>query len=323
MAQKKQHYKFNQETLSFDIIYNSLAVRVKRVVTLFLIGSVVAIVWISVYSYFFDTPKEMRLNEANKKVLMSYDILLKKIKEKENLLTEIEERDNKIYRAVFEEDPIPSSIRDAGFGGADRYVKFDDMENSSIVIEATKSLDILTKKVYIQSKSFDKIATLAKDKEKMLQSMPIGVPLDLAKVRLSSYFGGRSDPFHGQIKMHEGIDLSPLNGKVGLPIYAAGDGVVVESRYSSGGYGNVVYVDHGYGYSTRYGHLYSLNVAVGQKVKRGDKVGEMGNTGRSKGAHLHYEVRLKDIPMNPLIYFENNFNKESNELLIDELLTED
>jgi murein DD-endopeptidase MepM/ murein hydrolase activator NlpD len=286
---------------------------------MFLLGSVIAFVWIFVYTLFFDTPKEMKLTEANKNVLVSYEILLKKIEEKERILREIEERDNKTYRAVFEEDPIPSSIRDAGFGGANRYAKFEDMENSRTVIEATRSLDMLTKKAYIQSKSFDRIALLAKDKEKMLLSMPIGAPLDQDKVRLSSYFGGRSDPFNGNFKLHDGIDLSPRGGGVGLPIYAAGGGIVTEARFSTGGYGNVVYIDHGYGYSTRYGHLNSISVAAGQKIRRGDKVGELGNTGRSKGPHLHYEVRLKNIPLNPLDYFENKFNEESNELLIDEL----
>lgn len=283
---------------------------------LFLIGCVTAAVWVFGYSLFFDTPKEMRINEANKKILVSYEMLLKKIDEKALLLSDIADRDNNIYRAVFEEEPIPSSVRDAGFGGANRYAKFEDMENANIVIEATRSLDIILKKSYIQSKSFDRIAQLTKDKEKMLLSMPIGSPTNLNLVRLTSYFGGRTDPVYGGYRSHQGIDLA---GKVGTPIYAAGDGIVAEAHYTMGGYGNVIYIDHGFGYSTRYGHLSSMNVFVGQRVKRGDKIGELGSTGKSTGPHLHYEVRLKGNPMNPLNYFENKFNEESNELLIDEL----
>ena len=320
MAKKKYHYNFNPDTLSFDVIQTSANARLKKYAVMFLTGSVIAVIWIFLYSLIFNTPKELRLIEANNNVLVSYEMLLKKIQEKSQLLAEIEDRDNKIYRAVFEEDPIPASIRDAGFGGTNRYNKFENLENSGIVISATQSIDILMKKAYIQSKSFDRIATLAKDKEKMLVSMPIGAPLNLNSVRLSSYFGGRSDPFHGELRQHQGIDLS---GKVGLPIVAAGDGVVTESKFSTS-YGNVVYVDHGFGYSTRYAHLNSLNVALGQKVKRGDKVGELGNTGRSKGPHLHHEVRYKGIAVNPLNYFDNKFNKESDKFLSeDELLLEE
>lgn len=314
MAKKRFHYKFNPDTLSFDVIHISLATRIKRLLYMFLVGSVIAFVWIFIYTLFFDTPKEMRLDEANKNVLVSYDMLLKKIENKQQILTDIEDRDNKIYRAVFEEDPIPASIRNAGFGGVDRYASFEDMENASFVVKVTRELDILTKKAYIQSKSFDRIAQLTKDKEKMQLSMPIGAPINLNVVRLSSLFGGRTHPVYGVYRSHEGIDLS---GKIGTPIYAAGEGLVTEASYSTGGYGNVVYIDHGFGYSTRYAHMSSINAYVGQRVKRGDKVGELGNSGTSTGPHLHYEVRLKGQPMNPLNYFENNFTGESVELLTD------
>jgi murein DD-endopeptidase MepM/ murein hydrolase activator NlpD len=146
----------------------------------------------------------------------------------------------------------------------------------------------------------------------MQQSMPVFAPVNLSLVHLSSVFGYRTDPVYGGTQHHKGVDLS---GKTGVPIYASGDGVVLVASYNGGGYGNMVEVDHGFGYTTRYAHLYKINVVEGQKLKRGDKVGELGNTGKSIGPHLHYEIRLKNNPQNPLIYFENQLDIEDFEFV--------
>lgn len=276
--------------------------------------SISAFTWIFVYSLVFKTPKEMHLDKKTNELLDSYKIVLLKLEESENTLNKIMARDNNVYRAVFEEDTIPYTIRNAGFGGVNRYAKYENLgiSNSDLLVKIYRSMDILQKKTYIQSKSFDKISELASNKILMQQSMPISAPVNLLQTRLSSYFGYRTDPVYGGRQYHKGIDLS---GRTGLPIYASGDGVVLTAAYNGGGYGNLVEVDHGFGYTTRYAHLSKISVRSGQKIKRGDKVGEIGNTGKSKGPHLHYEIRLKNNPQNPLIYFENQFNDENFEFV--------
>jgi murein DD-endopeptidase MepM/ murein hydrolase activator NlpD len=237
-----------------------------------------------------------------------------KLKEAGNILDKITARDNNVYRAVFEEDTIPYTVRNAGFGGVDRYAKYGNLgiENSDLLIEIYRRMDILQKKAYIQSKSFDRIGSLAADKILMQQSMPISSPANLLHVHLSSKFGYRIDPVFGGRQHHNGVDLS---GKTGLPIYASGDGVVLTAAYNGGGYGYMVTVDHGFGYTTRYAHLNKISVVEGQKVKRGEQVGELGSTGKSIGPHLHYEIRLKNTPQNPLNYFENQFDNEDFEFV--------
>lgn len=310
---KKKHYKFNPDTLSFEIESVTFISKLKKYFITFLLGSIIASVWIFVYSLFFNTPKETRLLKHTYELLSAYDVMLMKLNDTENVLDKVMERDNKVYRAVFEEDMIPYTIRNAGFGGSDRYAKYEDLgiSNSPLLIKVYRTLDVLNKKAYIQSKSFDRIAELAANKTLMQQSMPIGTPTDLDKVRLSSYFGYRTDPVYGDRRMHEGIDLSS-GGNKNVPVYSVGDGVVVRATFAGAhSYGNLVEVDHGYGYTTRYAHLSKYDVIQGQKVKRGEKLGEIGNTGKSKGPHLHYEVRLKGVPKNPRNYFNDNFDEST------------
>jgi murein DD-endopeptidase MepM/ murein hydrolase activator NlpD len=311
---KKKHYKYNPETLLFEEKKESPISRIKRWVLKFLGMSAIATAWIFVYSLFFETPKAMHLLKTTSDLLVSYEIMFMKLSETENTLNEIMERDNNVYRAVFEEDTIPYTVRNAGFGGVNRYSKYEDLgiKNSDLLVDVYRRMDILQKKAYIQSKSLDRIGELASNKIQMQQSMPIFAPVDLFQTRLSSYFGYRTDPVWGGRQFHKGIDLS---GKTGQPIHTSGDGVVLTSRYSGGGYGNMVEVDHGFGYTTIYAHLSKINVIEGQKLKRGDKVGELGSTGKSIGPHLHYEIRLKNNPQNPLIYFENSFDTEDFEFV--------
>ncbi|MDR1339366.1 MAG: M23 family metallopeptidase [Prevotellaceae bacterium] len=310
----KKHYKYNPDTLLFEEKDVSIISRIKRSVVAFLGMSVIAAAWILVYSLFFPTPKELHLSKTTNELLDSYKIISMKLEEAEDVLNKIMARDNNIYRAVFEEDTIPYTIRNAGFGGVNRYAKYENLgiENSDLLAGIYRRIDILQKKTYVQSKSFDRIGELASNKILMQQSMPVFAPVSLTQTHLSSVFGYRIDPVYGGIQHHKGVDLS---GKTGLPIYTSGDGIVVVASYNGGGYGNMVEVDHGFGYTTRYAHLSKIAVAEGQKLKRGDKVGELGSTGKSKGPHLHYEIRLKNNPQNPLIYFENQFNPEDFEFV--------
>jgi murein DD-endopeptidase MepM/ murein hydrolase activator NlpD len=310
----KKHYRYNPETLLFEEKKETFASRIKRCALTFLSISAIAVAWIFVYSLFFQTPKEAHLLKTTNELLVSYEIISMKIKEAGNMLDDIMTRDNNVYRAVFEEDTIPYTVRNAGFGGVNRYEKYENLgiKNSDLLIEIYRDMDILQKKAYIQSKSFDRIGELASNKILIQQSMPIFAPVNLSQTHLSSVFGYRTDPVYGGRQHHKGVDLS---GKTGLPIYASGDGVVLVASYNGGGYGNMVEVDHGFGYTTRYAHLSKISVTEGQKVKRGDKVGELGSTGKSVGPHLHYEIRLKNNPQNPLVYFENPFDAENFEFV--------
>jgi murein DD-endopeptidase MepM/ murein hydrolase activator NlpD len=307
-------YIYNPNTLLFEEKKETLVSKIKKTIFTFLSISAIAAAWIVVYSLFFKTPKEAHLLKTTNELLISYEIVSMKLKEAGSTLDEIMERDNNVYRAVFEEDTIPYTVRNAGFGGVNRYAKYENLgiKNADLLINIYRNLDILQKKAYIQSKSFDRIGELASNKILIQQSMPVSAPVNLSQIHLSSVFGYRTDPVFGGIQHHKGVDLS---GKTGLPIHASGDGTVLVASYNGGGYGNMVEIDHGFGYTTRYAHLSEINVIEGQKIKRGDKIGKLGNTGKSVGPHLHYEIRLKNNPQNPLIYFENPFDTENFEFI--------
>ena len=304
----KVKYKFNPQTLKFDVVAISLSKRIAKVLIHFGLSLVVSAVLILAYSFFFDTPKEKILKRESSEYLVRLELLQKKLEHTNSLVSDIEQRDNIIYRAIFEVDSIPMSLREGGFGGSNRYAKFEGLRNSDLLINTAKMLDQLTWKVYIQSKSFDEVIDLAKNKERIIQCMPAIQPVSVKDlVRISDFFGYRRDPFNRSIKYHHGIDFS---GPIGAPIYSTGDGVVVECGYSFFGYGNQIVIDHGFGYKTRYAHLHKISVKEGQKVTRGQIIATLGNTGRSTGPHLHYEVLHRGKPVDPLNFFNDITEEE-------------
>jgi murein DD-endopeptidase MepM/ murein hydrolase activator NlpD len=220
----------------------------------------------------------------------------------ESVLTDLQQRDDNIYRVIFESDPIPASIRKAGFGGTNKYSHLENLSNSDLIIEASRKLDILAKEAYIQSKSYDEVLKLAMNKEKMLACVPAIQPVandDLG--RTASGWGYRIHPVYRVSRFHYGMDFT---APVGTPVYATGDGEVAEvasGKYA--GYGLVVKISHGFGFHTLYAHLSRFNVTEGQKVKRGDIVAYVGNTGTSTAPHLHYEVHKNGNPVNPAFYY--------------------
>tara|TARA_A100001234_G_C12588492_1_gene369416 strand:+ start:199 stop:942 length:744 start_codon:yes stop_codon:yes gene_type:complete len=232
----------------------------------------------------------------------------------ESVLENIEERDNSIYRIYFEASPISEDKRKAGIGGVNRYKKFDGFEYSNIIKESNKKIDVIQKRLTIQSKSLDEIAKLAMDKEKFLKSIPAIQPVNNDDLtRMASGFGYRIDPFTKVRKYHYGMDFTAPQG---TPVYATGDGTVVRADNRSSGYGNHIRIDHGYGYTSLYAHLYKFNVKRYQKVKRGDLIGYVGNTGRSNAPHLHYEIFKDKVRINPINFYYGNLTaKEYDELL--------
>jgi murein DD-endopeptidase MepM/ murein hydrolase activator NlpD len=226
----------------------------------------------------------------------------------QSLLDELSNKDDNIYRVIFEAEPIPKSVRQAGYGGADRYARLEGYENSALLKQTAEKLDKIASEIYVQSKSFDDVYKLARKKEKMLRSIPGIQPVKITDLkRISSYFGYRIDPIYKVKKFHSGIDFSAPEG---APVFATGDGVVKKVRHSRRGYGNTIEIDHGYGYKTFYAHLSKIMVRRGQKVKRGEVIGKVGNTGKSTAPHVHYEIIKNKRKINPVYYFFNDLSPE-------------
>ena len=304
----KAKYRYNPHTLSYDKIELSFRDKVFR-------GSMILgaslIIGIGIYfitDAFVDSPKEKQLKQKNSELLSQYEILDKKAEQLEVVLKDIQRRDDNIYRVIFEAEPIANEIREAGFGGVNRYKELENLSNADLIIGTSKKLDKLSKQLYIQSKSFDEVFEMAKKKEEMLASIPAIQPVSNEDLtRMASGYGYRTDPVYKTTKFHAGMDFTAPRG---TPIYATGDGKVIQADAANRGYGNHVRIDHGYGYVTLYAHMSKFNCKVGQQVKRGDVIGYVGNTGKSVGPHCHYEVRKNGEPINPVNFYFNDLTPE-------------
>ena len=257
---------------------------------------------------FFDSPKEKMLIREIDNMTLQYELMNQKLSQISAVLDNIQDRDDNIYRVIFEADPIPKSIRKAGMGGVNRYEKLDGYTNSELIISTSKKLDRIAKQLYIQSKSFDEVIELATKKSDMLASIPAIQPVTNKELkRLSSGYGRRIDPYYKKPKFHYGVDFSAPKG---TPIYATGNGTIKKAKKSRRGFGNHLVIDHGYGYESLYAHMQKYIVRKGQKVKRGDLIGYVGNSGKSTAPHLHYEVHKDGRKVNPAYYFHNDLTPE-------------
>jgi len=311
----KIKYHFDHRTLTYKKYQTPLKTRVFKASRFVAVTVVAAVLFNLSFSHFYDTPKEEMLKQQRQELAFQYDALQKQIADLESTLDDIELRDDKLYRPIFELSSIPSVVREAGYGGARQYENLEGYVNSDMIIHTFTRLDKLSKKLYVQSKSFDAVVKLAKNKEKMIACMPAIQPIALDDfTRISDYFGYRRDPFNGTRKMHSGMDFT---GPVGCDIYATGDGVVLEAGYNLYGYGNRVIINHGYNYKTIYAHLKDVKVKAGDIVTRGQVVGTLGSTGRSTGPHLHYEVRYKNKPQNPINYYFNDISAEEYDRMVE------
>ncbi|PKH66226.1 peptidase M23 [Flavobacterium sp. ALD4] len=269
-----------------------------------LFGSLIFVVLLN--TPYFDTPKDRLLIRENENLKLNYAVLDKKMDELDHVIQAIEDRDNNLYRTYFNTSPIPKEERKSGFSGENRYTDLQGYDNTKLVLNTTKRVDILRKELAIQSKSLDYILKLAKEKNKLLSAIPAIQPVRNENLkRMASGFGYRTDPFTKARKMHEGMDFT---AKVGTPIFATGHGIVAQADNRASGYGNHIVLRHGYGYETLYGHLSKYNVKAGQRVKRGDIIGYVGSTGRSEGPHLHYEVHKDGKVVNPLNFYYGNIS---------------
>ena len=255
---------------------------------------------------YFETPKDRLQAREIENLKLNYAILNKKMDQANDVIDAIEERDNNLYRAYFNKAAIPDSIRKVGLPGLNRYKKLEGYDNSQLVMNTTKRIDVLSKELVIQSKSLDDILKLAAAKSDFLSAIPAIQPVRNENLKqLASGFGYRTDPFTKVKKMHEGMDFT---AKTGSPVYATGDGVIARADNSASGYGNHIVIRHGFGYETLYAHLSKYNAKAGQKVSRGDVIGYVGSTGRSEAPHLHYEVHKDQKVVNPLNFYYGNIS---------------
>ncbi|NNC83110.1 MAG: M23 family metallopeptidase [Flavobacteriales bacterium] len=304
----KTRYRYNPETLNYERVQVTWKDHLKKVLSIFISGLFFAGIILFVAYTYFDSPKEIALKRENQQLMDQYRQLNARLDKLTAVMSDMEHRDDNIYRVIFEAEPIDKNKRLSGIGGVNRYRHLEGYDFSELTIETNRRLDELSKRMVVQSESLDEIVDLAKNKEDMLRSIPAIQPVankDLT--RMASGYGMRIDPHYKVPKMHQGMDFTAPRG---TPIYATGDGVVKRADNKSSGYGNHIRIDHGYGYVTLYAHMSKYNVRPGQKVKRGDVIGFVGNTGKSKGPHLHYEVRLNGDPINPVNFYFNDITAE-------------
>jgi murein DD-endopeptidase MepM/ murein hydrolase activator NlpD len=312
----KGSYRFNHETLSFEKIEKSILRTIyKVIIPQFILSAVLGIFMFIGTSYITKSPMEQSLLERNSKLKLKYELLNKSFDKSAKFLDKLEKRDDYVYRMVFQADPIPNSVRRAGFGGSERYSFLKGYSFSDLMIKTSLKLDILSKQMAVQSKSYDEIVELVKDKEKMLACIPSIQPISNKDLtRFGSPFGLRFHPILHVIRMHTGIDLTCPKG---TKIYAPGDGVVMRVDHERGGYGNSIRINHGFGIITLYGHLSKTLVRPGQTIKRGDVIGLVGSTGLSTCPHLHYEVRINNTPVNPVNYYYNDLTDDEYKKMTD------
>jgi murein DD-endopeptidase MepM/ murein hydrolase activator NlpD len=312
----KVKYKFNKKSLTFDRVQTTFRKRLLYFFTHLSTGVVFAAVVLVLAFNFIDSPKEKAQKREIEQMKFQYRLLNDQLNRVSKVLTDLQDRDDNIYRVIFEAEPIPGSIREAGIGGVDRYERLKGYKNSDLIIETEKKMDRILGKLYVQSKSFDEVFDLAKNKERMLVSIPAIQPVNNKDLRrIGSYFGTRMDPFYKVRKFHEGMDFS---ASIGTEVYATGNGMIeMAGRDNGGGYGNEIIIDHGYTYKTVYAHLSRIFVKPGQKILRGQIIGYIGNTGKSTSPHLHYEVRKNGVPLNPIYFFFNDLTADQYQMMLD------
>ncbi len=303
----KVKYYYDPDTLSYQQISLRKRDKFKNSVIVVLGIGLTAFLGFMVLSQFLESPSERAQKRELENMKLHYELLSKRMQETSEVLSDLQERDNYIYRSYFEANPIPDEQRKAGFGGVNRYKNLEGFNNSEMIKDVTKKLDVLSKQLVVQSKSLDEIVNLAKEKEKMLASIPAIQPLKAEDLtRMASGYGMRMHPILKIRKMHKGMDFTAPKG---TPIYASGNGTVSRANRSAT-FGKVVYIEHGYGYKTIYAHMSKIGVKKGQTVKRGDIIGYVGNTGRSVSAHLHYEVHRNGRAVNPIYYYYGDLTPE-------------
>lgn len=311
---KKIKYYYNTHTLRYEKLETPLRVKLLRLFGFIASSLVTAAIIVAIAFQYIDSPKEKILQTENDALRQNYAMLQQRLDEMEKQMQELENRDNNVYRSIFESKPIPDSARVKEMEKTKELQLVQGMNENELLKSVSAQLNALTLKAAFQEKSYNDIETMIKNKEKLVAAIPAIQPVSNKNLtRLASGFGYRIDPVYKVRKFHAGLDFTAA---VGTPIYATADGVVKEAGFNAGGYGNNVVINHGYGYETLYGHMYRIKAKAGQKIKRGTIIGYVGNTGKSTGPHCHYEVHKNGQPVDPVYYFYNDLTPEQFDRLL-------
>lgn len=311
----KVKYRFNTKSLTYEKVKITFKERLLRFLSYLATGVVFATITILLAFKFLPSPMQKKQDRELESIKLQYDLLNRKMNQVQLVLNDLQDRDDNIYRVIFEADPIPNTIRKAGFGGSDRYKDLEGYENSELMKETTERLDRITKQLYIQSKSFDEVVKMAKNKEQLLASIPAIMPLNNKELKhMPSGYGWRTHPIYKTQEFHPGMDFT---AEQGTPIYATGDGVIERADAMAQGYGNHVVINHSYGYQTLYGHMSKIVAKLGAKVKRGELIGYVGSTGLSTGPHVHYEVIKNGEKVNPINFYYNDLSPEQYQIMLE------
>lgn len=311
---KKFKYYFDTQTLRYERLITPLRVKLLRFFA-FIAGTILIAALIVVIAFqYIDSPKTIMLEQQNEDLRDNYAIVQQQVNTLQQQMNELVNRDNNVYRSIFESSPIPDSARLKDMEKIRETQMVSRIEENDLLSSIGGQLNRLTRLVAYQQKSFADIETMVRNKEKLLAAIPAIQPVsDKDLTRVASGFGTRIDPVYKVPKFHAGLDFT---APVGTPIYATADGVVTDAGYNAGGYGNRVIIDHGYGYETLYGHMYRIKAKKGQHVKRGEVIGYVGSTGKSTGPHCHYEVHRSETPVDPVYYFYNDLTPEQYDRLL-------
>ncbi len=310
---RKVYYIYNPRTQTYDRIYPTVRQRALSILRRLFFGMGLGAGSFIVLLLIFGSPSEKELRKENSRLQAQYNVLSRRMDEAMGVLQDVQQRDDNLYRVIFQADPIPSAIRKAGYGGTNPYEHLMDMANSDLVVNTTQKMDMLTKQLYIQSRSFDDVVEMCKNHDEMLRCIPAIQPISNKDLRkTASGYGTRIDPIYGTTRFHAGMDFS---AHPGTDVYATGDGTVVKMGWETG-YGNLIIVDHGFGYQTWYAHLQGFRTKLGKRVVRGEVIGAVGSTGKSTGPHLHYEVHVKGQVVNPVNYYFMDLSAEDYDRMI-------
>ncbi len=311
MAKKK--YKINPQTLAMEQVEHGFRYWLRQTGIYVFAGIVLGIGFLYLFLIFFPSPREKQLLREKATMESQLEVLNSQVDQMQVVMTDLQQRDDNLYRVLFGAEPIPLSVRQGAQRKIDYYEQLAKMTNSELAADLTLKVDLLEKEMYVQAKSYDEVAQMAKEQEIRMENIPAIQPVmnkDLKRV--ASGYGMRIDPVYHVRKFHQGMDFT---APTGTEIFATGNARVEFTGWKQG-YGNTVILDHGYGYKTLYAHLYKSLVRKGQKVRRSDIIALVGNTGKSTGPHLHYEVRLNGKPVDPRNYYFYDLSPEEYDQMI-------
>ena len=296
---KQIFYKYNPETDNFERFYPTIKERFSSLARICITALIVAAIFIIIFNYIIATPNEKNLREENKRLKSQYGIMSARVENMLTVMDKMEDRDDNFYRVMMQLEPISDGQRLSGLEYDNRYSQISKLSDAKLVEQLSRRMNLLEKRIYSQLQSFDQLEEALSNQQDRLSHIPSVIPINIADYTMSSGYGYRVDPIYGSSKFHEGLDFAASKG---TDVFATGDGKIMVAGREAG-YGNCIDIDHGYNYLTRYAHLSEILVKPGEEVKRGQLIGKVGSTGKSTGPHLHYEVRYKDIPQNPVNYY--------------------